>query len=210
MERTTRLNLLGDLPDRHGAESVLSCPIGLFERVPSSMRRTLTWVPGREMARHDELAGAVDIDVYIAEPHHSWQRGSNENFNDLVRRYVGKGTNRSAYSQQDLDRISLRINAMPRRLHRWESAKDRYDAVVVALTARSRPALRCPIESSMTSRRNRSSRRLLGPPPGGDSQRLSRIFTQRDYAMVDSVSRRRSSRLWAAHTNPSVTIGLRS
>ena len=45
----------------------------------------------------------------------------------------------SAYSQQDLDRISLRIslriNTMPRRLHQWDSAKDRYDAAVVALTA---------------------------------------------------------------------------
>jgi hypothetical protein len=42
------------------------------------------------------------------------------------------------------------------------------------------------------------------------SERLSRLFPQRDYAMAGSVSRRRSSRLWAAHTNPSVTIGLRS
>ena len=40
----------------------------------------------------------------------------------------------SAYSQQDLDRISHRINTMPRRLHRWDSAQDRYDAAVVALT----------------------------------------------------------------------------
>jgi transposase, IS30 family len=74
------------------------------------------------MARHDELAGAVDIDVFFAEPHHPWQRGTNENFNGLVRRYVVKGTNLSAYSQ-DLDRISHRINTMPRRLHRWDSAK---------------------------------------------------------------------------------------
>jgi IS30 family transposase len=135
VERTSRLNLLGDLPEGHDAESVLACLIELLERVPASMRRTLTWDQGREMARHDELARAVDIGVFFAEPHHPWQRGSNENFNGLVRRYVGKGTNLSAYSQQDLDRISLRINTMPRRLHEWDSAKDRYDAAVVALTA---------------------------------------------------------------------------
>jgi hypothetical protein len=46
----------------------------------------------------------------------------------------------SAYSQQDLDRISHRINTMPRRLHRWDSAQDRYDAAVVALTAWIRPS----------------------------------------------------------------------
>ena len=135
VERTSRFNLLGDLPDGHDATSVLACLIELLERVPSSMRRTLTWDQGREMARHHELAGAVDIDVFFAEPHHPWQRGTNENFNGLVRRYVGKGTNLSAWSQQDLDRISHRINTMPRRLHRWDSAKDRYDAAVVALTA---------------------------------------------------------------------------
>jgi len=135
VERTSRLNLLGDLPDGHDAESVLACLIELLERVPPSMRRTLTWDQGREMARHDELARAVDVDLYFAEPHHPWQRGSNENFNGLLRRYVGKGTNLSAYSQQDLDRISLRLNTMPRRLHQWDSAQDRYDAAVVALTA---------------------------------------------------------------------------
>jgi len=51
-----------------------------------------------------------------------------------VRRYVGKGTNLNVYSQQDLDAISKRINTMPRRLHQWESACDRYNAAVVALT----------------------------------------------------------------------------
>ena len=124
-----------DLPDGYDATSVLACLIELLERIPSSMRRTLTWDQGREMARHHELAGAVDIDVFFAEPHHPWQQGTNENFNGLVRRYVGKATNLSAYSQQDLDRISLRINTMPRRLHRWDSAQDRYDAAAVALTA---------------------------------------------------------------------------
>ena len=87
------------------------------------------------MACHDEPARAVDIDVFFAEPHHPWQRGSNENFNGLVRRYVGKGTNLPVYSQQDLDRISLRINTVPGRLHKWDTAKDRDDAAIVALTA---------------------------------------------------------------------------
>jgi len=135
VERTSRMNMLGNLPEGHDAESVLACLIELFERVPPAMRKTLTWDQGREMSRHDELAGAVDMDVYFAEPHHPWQRGSNEVFNGLVRRYVGKGTNLSVFYQKHLDAISHRINTMPRRLHQWESAKDRYDAAIVALTA---------------------------------------------------------------------------
>lgn len=120
VERTNRMNMLGDLPEGHDAESVLAALIELFERVPLAMRKTLTWDQGREMSRHDELAGAVDMDVYFAEPHHPWQRGSNENFNGLVRRYVGKGTNLSVFYQKDLDVISHRINTMPRRIHQWE------------------------------------------------------------------------------------------
>jgi len=61
-------------------------------------------------------------------------RPSNEHFNRQLRSYVGKGTDLSVYSQADLDRISHRINTMPRRIHQWESAADRYEAGVIALT----------------------------------------------------------------------------
>lgn len=67
-----------------------------------------------------------------------WLRPTNENFNRLLRRYVGKRTDLSVYSQQDLDRISHRINTMPRRIHHRESAARRYAAGVVALTAGTR------------------------------------------------------------------------
>jgi len=134
IDRASRYNLTGDLPEGHDATSVLACCIELIERIPEELRRTLTWDQGTEMARHPDLADAVGIDVFFAEPHSPWMRPTNENFNGLLRRYVGKGTDLSVYSQQDLDRISHRINTMPRRIHQWESAADRYDAAVVALT----------------------------------------------------------------------------
>jgi len=135
VDRASRLNLIGDLPEGHDATSVLACCIELIERVPTELRRTLTWDQGTEMARHGDLAAAVGIGVFFAEPHSPWQRPSNEHFNGQLRRYVGKGTDLSAFSQQDLDVISHRLNTMPRRIHHWESAQDRYDAAVVALTA---------------------------------------------------------------------------
>ena len=135
IDRASRFNLIGDLPGGHGAENVLACCIELFERVPVELRRSLTWDQGREMARHDDLADAVGIDVFFAEPHSPWMRPTNENFNGLLRRYVGKGTDLSIYSQDDLDVISHRINTMPRRIFQWASAEDHYNASVVALTA---------------------------------------------------------------------------
>jgi len=134
-DRTSRFNLTGDLPEGHDATSVLACCIELFERVPEELRLTLTWDQGTELARHEDLAAAVGIGVFFAEPHSPWQRPSNEHFNGQLRRYVGKGTDLSVYSQRDLDVISYRLNTMPRRIHNWESAQDRYDAAVVALTA---------------------------------------------------------------------------
>jgi IS30 family transposase len=135
VDRASRFNLIGDLPEGHDATSVLACCIELIERVPLEARKTLTWDQGTEMAHHDDLASAVGIDVFFAEPHSPWLRPTNENFNGLLRRYVGKGTDLSVYSQHDLDGISHRINTMPRRIHQWESALDRYTAGVVALTA---------------------------------------------------------------------------
>ena len=135
VDRASRFNLIGDLPGGHGAENVLACCVELFERVPVELRRTLAWDQGSEMARHLDLADAVGIDVFFAEPHSPWMRPTNENFNGLLRRYVGKGTDLSIYSQDDLDVISHRINTMPRRIFQWASAEDRYNAAVVALTA---------------------------------------------------------------------------
>jgi len=121
--------------EAHDATSVLECLTGLLERVPGQLRRTLTFDQGREMARHAELAVKPRIEIFFAEPHHRWQRPSNEAFNGLVRRYVAKGTNLAVYSQSDLDAISHRINTMPRRIHHWRSAAERYNPAVVALTA---------------------------------------------------------------------------
>ncbi len=135
VDRTSRFNLTGDLPEGHDATSVLACCIELFERVPEELRLTLTWDQGTELARHGDLAAAVGIDVFFAAPHSPWQRPSTAHFSGQLRRYVGKGTDLSVYSQQDLDVISHRLNTMPRRIHNWESAQDRYDAAVVALTA---------------------------------------------------------------------------
>ena len=135
VDRSSRFNLISDLPGAHGAENVLACCIGLFERVPAELRRSLTWDQGREMDGHKDLDAAVGIDIYFADPHSPWQRPSNEHFNGQLRRYVGKGTDLSVYFQEDLDMISHRIITMPRRILKWASAEDRYNAAVVALTA---------------------------------------------------------------------------
>jgi transposase, IS30 family len=125
-DRASRKLWLGDLPDGHDADETLAALIELFERIPERLRRTLTWDQGSEMARHADLAAAVGIDVYFAEPHSPWQRPTNENGNGLIRRYVGKGTDLNIYTPADLRAIEHRLNTMPRRIFHWKTADNIY------------------------------------------------------------------------------------
>lgn len=129
-DRASRHVWLADFPEDHGADATLAALVEILERIPPRLRRTLTWDQGREMARHAELAQLCSIDVYFAEPHSPWQRPTNENGNGLLRRYVGKGTDLSVYTPDDLRRIEHRINTMPRRSLHWSTAHDHYTAAV--------------------------------------------------------------------------------
>ncbi|MGH7477935.1 MAG: IS30 family transposase, partial [Longimicrobiales bacterium] len=129
-DRASRHLWLADFPEDHGAEATLAALAEILDRIPESLRRTLTWDQGREMARHAELAELCGIDVYFAEPHSPWQRPTNENGNGLIRRYVGKSTDLSRYTAQDLRVIEHRVNTMPRRSLHWSTAHDVYHAAV--------------------------------------------------------------------------------
>jgi IS30 family transposase len=129
-DRASRHMWLADLPEGHGAQATLAGLVELVERIPLSLRRTLTWDQGREMARWADLEDLCGIDVYFAEPHHPWQRPTNEAGNGLLRRYVGKSTNLNVYTPADLRSIECRINTMPRRSLHWSSAHDVYTRAV--------------------------------------------------------------------------------
>ena len=84
-------------------------------RLPATLRRSMTWDRGLEMAKHKEFTVATNVQVYFCDPQSPWQRGSNENTNLLLRQYFPRGTDLSAISQEQLDQVELLLNQRPRR-----------------------------------------------------------------------------------------------
>jgi IS30 family transposase len=79
--------------------TVVSALIKQSKKLPSELKKSLTWDRGKELMDHRRFSLATDIDVYFCDPRSPWQRGSNENTNGLLRQYFPKGTDLSVYSQ---------------------------------------------------------------------------------------------------------------
>lgn len=76
---------------------------------------TITADNGREFAKHEEIAEALDAEIYFAHPYSSWERGANENANGLLRQYVKKGTDLRMVTDEDILFAQTRINHRPKK-----------------------------------------------------------------------------------------------
>ncbi len=83
--------------------------------VPTKLRLTLTLDNGSENTCHQELHEALGVDCYAAHPYASWERGTNENTNGLIRWYFPKGTDFATISDEEIQRVELALNSRPRK-----------------------------------------------------------------------------------------------
>jgi len=92
-----------------------------IRKLPASKRRSLTLDNGHEFARPIELERRLRLQVFFAHPYHSWERGTNENTNGLLRQYLPKGSDLSILTDEQLLSYVNELNHRPRKCLGYKS-----------------------------------------------------------------------------------------
>ena len=129
VERTTRYLIIVALPLGRRADQVCDALTRRIQGLPEGAMRTLTWDQGREMARHQRLTQDTGVEVFFAHPHSPWERGTNENTNRLIRRYLPKGTPITSH-QPYLDAIAYELNNCPRATLGYRTPTEAFNQLI--------------------------------------------------------------------------------
>jgi IS30 family transposase len=131
VERHSRFAMLIKVPSKN-TEVVVAALSQHVRKLPATLKRSLTWDRGLEMAKHKDFTVATDVQVYFCDPQSPWQRGTNENTNLLLRQYFPKRTDLSGYTQADLDKVALRLNQRPRKTLGFQTPASKLQASVAS------------------------------------------------------------------------------
>lgn len=120
VERKTGYLLLSKMQSKT-AKSVREGFEASMEVLPDFLRLSMTYDRGAEMAQHPLMSKNLNLKIYFADRSAPWQRGSNENINGLIRQFLPKGEDLSAYTQPELDHIAWLLNTRPRKRYGFKS-----------------------------------------------------------------------------------------
>jgi IS30 family transposase len=135
VERKTRFVLLAPLPDRRTGLDLKAALTPLIASLPQALRGSLTWDRGTEMSEHANIAIDTGIDIYFADPHCPWQRGTNENTNGLLRQYWPKSSDLRNLTHADTDEVAHRLNTRPRQTLEWKTPTQALNEALSATTS---------------------------------------------------------------------------
>ena len=133
IERKSRFTRLHKTHDKKASSSsqVLLC---MLSSVPDKMRKSITYDNGSENFKHQEINNAFGTRSYFCQPYHSWEKGSVENRNGLIRRFVPKRTNLSTISDNQIKDIEHWINNRPMKCLDFQTPAEVFNSLCVALT----------------------------------------------------------------------------
>lgn len=116
--------LIAYLLPKHNAELLTKLAIERLKRLPKDKRRTLTLDNGTEFSDWERLEKQTGITIYFAYPYHSWERGTNENTNGLLRQYFPKSMDFNLITPKELVLVVKRLNDRPRKRLKFKSPKE--------------------------------------------------------------------------------------
>lgn len=120
VERKLKFTILTKL-DRKTAELSTSA---FITNLKEYYVKSLTLDNGTENKDHEKISEELNVPVYFCHPYHSWEKGTNENTNGLVRRYLPRGTSLENVSQDDLDDIAWELNNRPRKSLQYNTPEE--------------------------------------------------------------------------------------
>jgi len=123
VERKTRFTLILKLKSKK-SEEVANMFSEKLNQLNTVFKKSMTYDNGIEMAKHQKITENTGIKIYFAHPYSSWERGTNENTNGLIRRYLPKGTNFNEISENQLQNIQRKLNNRPRKIIGYKTPKE--------------------------------------------------------------------------------------
>ena len=115
VERKTRYVCIIQVKSRH-TKIVTKAIAQTMKKLNPEFRKTMTHDNGTEMANHKWLTNQTGMDIYFANPYSSWERGTNENTNGLIRRFFPKGTDFNNVTKKQLTQAQNNLNNRPRKV----------------------------------------------------------------------------------------------
>jgi transposase, IS30 family len=123
VERKTRYLILVKFQDKK-SETVVEGFYKNLRIINTNLKKTMTYDNGTELAQHKKFSNKTGMTVYFAHPYSSWERGSNENTNGIVRRDYPKKTDFNKISQQELEELQEKLNNKPRKVLGYYTPKE--------------------------------------------------------------------------------------
>lgn len=116
------------------ADDVTAAIFRILEKLPKGYVKSITPDRGKEFANHAIITEATAIEFYFPPPHSPWARGTNENFNGLLREFIPKRRDISAFSDDQLNDFAIKLNSRPRKCLGWKSPLELFSGVLLHLT----------------------------------------------------------------------------
>ena len=127
VERKSRFLIAQVMENRKSSTFNFHC-FTAFKDIPTNLIKTFTLDRGKEFAGYVDIENTLNIDVYFADAYASWQRGTNENTNGLLREFYPKRFDFSSISQKELDAIVTVINNRPRKCLGYKTPAEVFNA----------------------------------------------------------------------------------